>query len=74
MSAPLKVFITYSHNDPEQNKELKTRLAVMEDEGKIEIWDDNIICSEEDLPIYRLITAFDADRRFVDEYDTRRGI
>ena len=34
----------------------------------------SIICSEEDLPLYRLITAFDAERRFVDEYDTRRGI
>ena len=43
MSKPLKGFITYSHNDPEQNKELKTRLAVMEEAGKIEIWDDNKI-------------------------------
>ena len=43
MSGPLKVFITYSHKDPQQNTELKTRLAVMEDEGKITLWDDNEI-------------------------------
>ena len=43
MSEPLKVFITYSHKDPQQNDELKTRLAVMEKEGKIELWDDNEI-------------------------------
>ena len=43
MSEPLKVFITYSHNDPQQNTELKTRLAVMENEGKIKLWDDNEI-------------------------------
>ena len=43
MSGPLKVFITYSHNDRQQNTELKTRLAVMEDEDKIKLWDDNEI-------------------------------
>ena len=43
MSKPLKAFITYSHNDLQQNTELKTRLAVMEDAGEIEIWDDNKI-------------------------------
>ena len=43
MSEPLKVFITYSHNDLEQNSKLKTRLAVMEQAGEIEIWDDNKI-------------------------------
>ena len=43
MSEPLKVFITYSHKDPQQNTELKTRLAVMESEGKIQFWDDNEI-------------------------------
>ena len=43
MSTPLKVFITYSHNDRHQNTELKTRLAVMESEGKIKLWDDNEI-------------------------------
>ena len=32
-----------------------------------------IIFSEEDLPIYRLITAFDAGRRLRDEYDRRRN-
>ena len=32
-----------------------------------------IIFSEEDLPIYRLITAFDAGRRLRDEYDRRRS-
>ena len=34
----------------------------------------SIIFSEEELPIYRLITAYDAERRFVDEYNTGRGI
>ena len=43
MSEPLKMFITYSHNDRQQGTELKTRLAVMEREGKIELWDDNEI-------------------------------
>ena len=43
MSEPLKVFITYSHNDRQQNTELKTRLAVMESEGEIKLWDDNEI-------------------------------
>ena len=43
MSTPLKVFITYSHNDRQQNTELKTCLAVMESEGKIKLGDDNEI-------------------------------
>ena len=43
MSEPLKVFITYSHNDRQQNTELKTRLAVMESEGKIKLGADNEI-------------------------------
>ena len=43
MSEPLKVFITYSHNDRKQNTTLKTRLAVMESEDKIKLWDDNEI-------------------------------
>lgn len=34
----------------------------------------SIIFSEEELPIYRLITAYDAERRFVDEYNTGREI
>ncbi len=33
-----------------------------------------IVFSDEDLPICRLITAFDAERRLVDEYYRRRGI
>ena len=33
-----------------------------------------IVFSEEDLPLYRLITAFDAERRWLDEYYRRRGI
>ena len=41
MSEPLKVFITYLHNDRQQNTQLKTRLAVMESE--ITLWDDNEI-------------------------------
>ena len=43
MGEPLKVFITYSHNDQQQNTELKTCLAVMESEGKIKLGDDNEI-------------------------------
>ena len=43
MSNPLKAFITYSHKDLQRNTELQTRLAVMEDEGKIKLWDDNKI-------------------------------
>ena len=43
MSKPPKAFITYSHKDLQRNTELKTRLAVMEDEGKIKLWDDNQI-------------------------------
>ena len=33
-----------------------------------------IVVSEEDAPLYRLITAFDAERRWIDEYYRRRGI
>lgn len=34
----------------------------------------SIICSEEDAPLHRLITAYDAERRYVNEYDKRSGI
>jgi uncharacterized protein len=30
-----------------------------------------VIYSEEDLPLYRIITAFDAERRWIDEYYQR---
>ena len=43
MGAAPKAFITYSHNDKEERKELRTRLAVMENKGEIELWDDNEI-------------------------------
>ena len=33
-----------------------------------------IVCSEEDLPLYRFITAFDAEGRWLDEYYTRDRI
>ena len=33
-----------------------------------------IVFSEEDLPLYRLITAFYAERRLVNEYYRRSGI
>ena len=33
-----------------------------------------IVFSDEELPIYRLITAYDAERRLLDEYYRRRGI
>ena len=34
----------------------------------------SIVYSEEDLPIYRFITAFDAEGRWLDEYYTRDRI
>ena len=43
MNRPLKLFITYSHKDKKQKKELKHRLAVLEQENKITIWHDNEI-------------------------------
>ena len=33
-----------------------------------------VVYSEEDLPIYRLITVFDAEGRFLYEYRARAGI
>lgn len=33
-----------------------------------------VIYSEEDLPLYRIITAFDAEGRWLDEYDQRQGV
>lgn len=33
-----------------------------------------VIHSEEDLPLYRLITAFDAEGRWLNEYYERQGI
>ena len=32
------------------------------------------VYSEEDLPIYRIITAYDAEGEWLDEYDQRRRI
>ena len=43
MNEALKVFITYSHDNEEQKTQLETHLAVMVDEGKIRLWDDNQI-------------------------------
>ena len=43
MGAAPKAFITYSHNDKAERKELRTRLGVMESNGEIELWDDNEI-------------------------------
>ena len=43
MVAVPKAFITYSHNDKEKRKELRTRLAVMENNGEIKLRDDNEI-------------------------------
>ena len=43
MSEPLKIFITYSHNDTDAREELRRRLAVMEQQGMITLWDDNEI-------------------------------
>lgn len=33
-----------------------------------------VIYSEEDLPLYRLITTFDVEGRWIDEYYKRQGI
>ncbi|MCZ6679203.1 MAG: BrnT family toxin [Candidatus Poribacteria bacterium] len=33
-----------------------------------------VIYSEEELPLYRFITAFDAEGRWLDEYHKRQGI
>ena len=33
-----------------------------------------VIYSEEDLPLYRIITSFDAERKWIDEYHNRQGI
>ncbi len=43
MNETPKAFITYSHKDKEANRKLKTCLAVMVNEGKIVLWDDNEI-------------------------------
>jgi uncharacterized DUF497 family protein len=34
----------------------------------------SVIYSEEELPLHRIITAFDADDRFINEYYERQGI
>ena len=47
MSKPLKVFITYSHEDTAAKEELVTRLAVMKRKDLIDIWHDNEIISGE---------------------------
>ena len=40
MSKTLKGFITYSHEDTEAKKELRKRLAVMEQQNELVTWDD----------------------------------
>ncbi|MYC75749.1 toll/interleukin-1 receptor domain-containing protein [Candidatus Poribacteria bacterium] len=40
MNKPLKGFITYSHEDTEAKKELRKRLAVMEQQNELVTWDD----------------------------------
>ena len=39
----LKTFISYSHEDEQKKKKLRTCLAVMERTGKIKLWDDSDI-------------------------------
>ena len=41
MRQPLKVFITYSHDDTEKGKKLQKCLALMEQKRVISLWDDN---------------------------------
>ena len=43
MGKPLKAFITYSHEDDQKRKRLRTYLAVMERNGKIKLRDDTDI-------------------------------
>ncbi len=43
MGEPLKVFITYSHEDTDSKDKLRQCLAVMEQQGLITIWHDNEI-------------------------------
>ena len=43
MNKPLKAFITYSHEDDQKRKKLRTCLAVMERNGKIKFRDDTDI-------------------------------
>ena len=43
MGKPLKVFITYSHEDTDSKGKLRQCLAVMENKGLITIWHDNEI-------------------------------
>ena len=45
MSKPLKTFITYSHEDDQKRKKLRTCLAVMEREGEIKPRDDTDIAA-----------------------------
>jgi len=33
-----------------------------------------IVYTEEDLPLYRIVTAFDAEGRWLDEYYRKQGI
>ncbi|MEO6039259.1 MAG: COR domain-containing protein, partial [Saprospiraceae bacterium] len=40
MSAPVKIFISYSHQDEDLKKEFQTRLAKMKRDGKITYWQD----------------------------------
>ncbi len=34
----------------------------------------NIIYSDEEIPVLRLITAFEAERRFINEYNDRKRV
>ncbi len=43
MGEPLKVFITYSHEDTNSKDKLRQCLAVMEQQGLVTIWHDNEI-------------------------------
>ena len=43
MGEPLKVFITYSHEDTDSKDKLRQCLAVMKQKGMITIWHDNEI-------------------------------
>lgn len=54
MSKPLKAFITHSHEDKQKKKKLRTCLAVMERDSKLELQDDDDItaggkASQEDI-------------------------
>ena len=59
----------YEIDDPAGHEDRRMRIGITAG-GRVLA----IVYSEEDLPIYRLITAFDAERRWINEYHKGSGI